>query len=740
MVAFAQAIGGSKGPDPFLSDEAQKKPVDDRAKSPPPRPEDKNKGLDPVAISKAANQIFHGMEGVGTNEKDVLSALQGRSPEEIAALRQVFTQRFGKSLDAEIANEMGGKELEAAKLALAGDRLRGAAATIEAAVDGFGANAALVNDTLRSLPDEESRKAVVEEFKKRTGKNLKEVLDDELSGRNKEQAQLLMNGKRAEAAAVRLMGAMEGAGTDEAALNGTLEGLKTKEERQAVFDAFEKRTGTSIDKAILDETSGTEFDVATSLSVGDTAGAKAGEARLAMEGPGTSEQALRETLEGTTAAEAGEIRSKYAEKGGDIDADLKGELGPSDRLEIDTMLPKEAGPKFGSPEFEKLLDETTNSKAHEGNETEMLFDGINSFRERMELISKATGTICLQTFIFNSDATGWAMATRLAAKAKEGVKVRVMVDAVGSGRADEKMFDFMREAGVEVRVYAPLTEDPLSANHRSHEKQLIIDGQESIQGGMNIADEYALGGSGLLVKSRNNEEPWRDADIRMRGPSVADGTAAFLKQWNDLGEDVPKEDSEKMMQPPAPVEGGASVRVVHNRPDKDGTSNIENLYVNSIRSATSSITIENAYFIPSEEMRQELIAAAKRGVKVRVMTNSEQSNDNHMVAEASRFFYDELVAAGVQIVEKQGGTLHAKTATFDGEYSIVGSANLNGRSRECDSEIVLAVADPTVAGQIEKRFDDGLEKTKGVKMEELANEELSADAKQALFSRAAKIF
>src|SRR4030095_9618615 len=110
---------------------------------------------------------------------------------------------------------------------------------------------------------------------------------------------------------------------------------------------------------------------------------------------------------------------------------------------IATMLPKAAGPKIGSEAFEALLDESTNSKAREGNQTEMLFDGVNSFRERLHMIHDAKESINLQTFIFNDDATGWGIASLLASKARAGVKVRVMYDAVGSGRADEKMFDMM---------------------------------------------------------------------------------------------------------------------------------------------------------------------------------------------------------------------------------------------------------------------------------------------------------
>jgi cardiolipin synthase A/B len=740
MPAFQQIHGGAHGPDgtDVFAAEPERR-VDERASRPPPvRPGDPQKkaGPDPAEIARAAADLFEGMKGLGTDERMVLTALQGRGPEEIQALRAPYEKRYGRSLDAELSRELGGKDLQAAQAAMAGDPVAAAAATLEAAVAGLGSDAELVHATLRALPDEEHRKKVAEEVRRRTGKSIGDLLDDELRGANREQAQLLLAGKRADADALRLVTAMKGLGTDEEAVHATLEGAKTREELDAIVAAYEARTGRSLDADIFKEMSGAHLDLATWLAVGDQAGGKAARARLAMDGPGTDEHMLRRSLEGTSVEEAESVREKYAEGGGDIDRDLHSELSGSERLDIGTMLPKPVGPAFGSEAFESLLDETTGSKAREGNQVDMLFDGVEAFPERMKMIDQATDSINLQTFIFNDDDTGWAIATKLAAKAKEGVKVRVIYDAVGSGRADPKMFDLMREHGVEVREYAPILKDPLSINNRTHEKQLIIDGKASIQGGMNIADEYALGGSGNPVFSRGGSEAWRDADIRLEGPAVGDAQAAFLKQWNDLGEDVPKDEAEQMMKAPPPVEGGTSVRVVHHRPDQDGDDNIENLYLNCIRSSQTSITIENAYLLPSEEIRAELIAAAKRGVKVRVMTNSRESTDTKPVADASRFYYDDLVAAGVEVHEKSGGTLHSKTAAFDGAYSIVGSANLNSRSREHDAEIVLAVQDPGVAQQLEQRFDQGLDESDAVTMKELASEDPKANAKQWLFSRA----
>lgn len=397
---------------------------------------------------------------------------------------------------------------------------------------------------------------------------------------------------------------------------------------------------------------------------------------------------------------------------------------------------------FDSPSFNATLDRTTSSRNTAGNKLTMLFDGASSFPERNKMIDGAKESINLQTFIFASDDTGWDLANRLAAKAKEGVKVRVIYDGMGSNRADPKMFEMMKAAGVEVKAYAKPLEQPWNLNDRWHEKHLIVDGKASIEGGMNIANEYAFGGSGKMVFSRGKTatEPWRDTDMKLEGPAVHDTQAAFLKNWETIGGKVSPEEKTKLFPGITPSLDGAKVRVVQTRPDQEGDSNTTNLYRQAIDTATKSITIENAYFVPPKELRDALIKAARRGVDVKVMTNSRASNDTGVVSDAARYFYDDLIKAGVKVFEKQGATVHSKTATFDGAFSLVGSANLNGRSDGRDSEDVLAVRDNSVAKQLEARFASGISQTKAVTSQELKNEGFFVNLKQWALSSLAWTF
>lgn len=403
------------------------------------------------------------------------------------------------------------------------------------------------------------------------------------------------------------------------------------------------------------------------------------------------------------------------------------------------------GPRFNTPEFERLMDAKTSSVARPNNECTMLYDGVQSFAARKELIENAKESICLQTFIFTDDETGWATARLLADAAKRGVKVRVIYDGLGSNRSDrrlsEDIFDFMRKAGCEVREYGDPLRQFWDLNNRWHEKHLIVDGKVSIEGGMNIADEYAFGGSARLAlrRPKQSQKGWRDADMKIEGPAVGDAQAAFFKNWKELGPAVPRAEAMRLIQRSGEtaVPGGPKVRVVQHRPDEDDDENTHQLFLHSVGSAEKSITIENAYFNPPEDIREALIAAAKRGVDVRVMTNSRATNDMGAVSDAARYFYDDMIEAGVKIYERQTSTLHSKTATFDGEYSIVGSMNLNGRSETLDSEAVLATDDPAIATSLEKRFAQGLAEAKEVTRKELDAEDFWTNARQwglSLFS------
>jgi cardiolipin synthase A/B len=391
---------------------------------------------------------------------------------------------------------------------------------------------------------------------------------------------------------------------------------------------------------------------------------------------------------------------------------------------------------FGGPDFEAGLDRQTGTRARANNRVDVLYDGVQSFAERARLIEAATASIHLQTFIFTDDATGQALADQLIAKAKAGVAVRVIIDGLGSKRSDDGFFDRMRAAGVDVRARETGL-DLTELNHRWHEKHLIVDGRVAIAGGMNIADEYALGGSGRLVMGRGDtgSEPWRDVDVRIEGLAVQDAQRAFLRNWRALGGTVPSSAVASLFPAPSVGRGQSRVRVVQQHPAGDPPDDhILQLHLRAIAAATSSITIENAYFVPPPALREALVDAARRGVKVRVLTNSKESSDMGFVVDAARYFYDELLEAGVEIHEQRGGTLHSKTASFDGQYAIIGSYNLNGRSAGLDTESVVAIRDDAVARSLDERFTAGAASATRITRADVEADSFVDDVKQWMLS------
>ena len=403
-------------------------------------------------------------------------------------------------------------------------------------------------------------------------------------------------------------------------------------------------------------------------------------------------------------------------------SNLKERLNPQDYQNAIRILDRgrARSPVVGTPRFESTLDAATNSVRRPGNVTSLLLDGRKAFESRVSAIRSARKSIYLQTFIFNDDITGWNLARELVLRAQEGIDVRVIYDGLGSLRANPIIFQYLAANGVKVKEYgSPLTA-PFDLNARWHEKHLIVDHQAAIEGGRNVASEYATGKveRGPRFPTKRNH-PWRDVDTYIQGPVVEDIAQGFLGNWRALGGE-PATPHDRM--PPWPTSSfpTAPIRFVQNDPVKQ-ESYTQNMYLNAIHGAKNSITIESAYFIPPPLLNQALINAANRGVKVRIMTNSPNSTDMPITANAARHFYPALVKAWVEVYERNGSTLHSKTMVVDGHYSIIGSVNLNGRSRWCDTESLVAINDPSLSQELEASFEQGLASTTAIRPSDLTS-------------------
>jgi cardiolipin synthase len=327
-----------------------------------------------------------------------------------------------------------------------------------------------------------------------------------------------------------------------------------------------------------------------------------------------------------------------------------------------------------------------------GNRAHLLQDGPAAYQAMFAAIKAARDHINFETYIFEDDEVGRAFADLLIAKQKSGVQVNLIYDSVGSIGTERTFFDRMGEAGVAVLEFNPV--NPLNArkgwsvNQRDHRKLLIVDGSVGFLGGINVSSVYSSsprsggssggfsGGSSGAARSRDGKPqiPWRDTQLQLEGPVVAELQRTFLQTWQkQKGEPLPPR---KYF--PAPAQrGSAVVRALASAPEQPYSPMYATL-ISAIGSAETEIWLANAYFVPDPQLADALKAAARRGVDVRLLLPSQ--TDFWMVLHAGRAAYDELLEAGVKIFERREALLHSKTAVIDGVWSTVGSTNLDWRS------------------------------------------------------------
>jgi cardiolipin synthase len=270
----------------------------------------------------------------------------------------------------------------------------------------------------------------------------------------------------------------------------------------------------------------------------------------------------------------------------------------------------------------------------------------------------------------------------------------------------------MRQSGIAVLEYRPL--NPFAAKlswiptHRSHRKILVVDGRIAFTGGINISEVYASG----LSASKAKEPPaayWRDTDIEVRGPAVAEFQHLFINEWNhQQGPPLAARD----YFPKLERQGDQIVRVIGSVPER--FSRIYVTLISAIVSSETNVYITDAYFAPDRQMLHALEHAAERGVDVRLLLPSQ--SDEPMIVSASRSHYQALLKSGVKIYEWRGEMLHAKTVTVDGVWSTVGSSNLDWWSIARNNEINAIVLSHSFGEQMNLMFQNDLENSDQIEL------------------------
>ena len=376
------------------------------------------------------------------------------------------------------------------------------------------------------------------------------------------------------------------------------------------------------------------------------------------------------------------------------------------------------GPDSGIFERHLAVEEAlVGSPLTTGNAVQLLQDGPATYRAMLDAIVGARHHIHLETYIFDDDDVGQRFVQALIDKQRQGVQVRVIRDSVGTLGVPPAFFQRLLDAGVRVLEFNPA--NPLTArkdwvlNQRDHRKLLIVDGQTAFLGGINISSVYSGGSSAQGMLARPAGQPaWRDTDLQLQGPAVAELQKLFLATWAaQQGE--PLADAQHF--PPMKAPGRLVVRVIASSPEEP-FSLIYATLLSAIASAETSVHLTNAYFVPDPQLLAALEAAAARGVDVRLVLPSQ--TDAWVVFHAGRSHYERLLRAGVKIHERRGVVLHAKTVLVDGVWATVGSTNLDWRSFLHNHELNAVVLGAEFGAQVQAMFAADLAASDAISLED----------------------
>jgi cardiolipin synthase len=357
-----------------------------------------------------------------------------------------------------------------------------------------------------------------------------------------------------------------------------------------------------------------------------------------------------------------------------------------------------------------------------GNSVELLTRGRAAFRRIFDATWEAQEIICLQFYIFRNDETGRSLANILKEKAREGVRVYLMHDHLGSLWTPGKFWNDLKEAGVNVMASHPFKlSTPGKYLYRDHRKLLLIDGKVAFTGGLNIGNEYR----GRLIKRK---KAWRDTGILVRGPVASSLLEIFKKAWTAMGGNPIHYDAH-----PYEKSGDLMLIPIFSHSSK-GRRRLRRLLYYSINHSRHSIYLTTAYFIPSRRMIQTLEAAVKRGVKVKLLVPGK--SDVAVAHYAGRAFFTRLLKAGIEIYNYSGRMLHAKSYVFDGLWSVVGSANLDFRSLRWNDEGNVGILNPGFAEHMTNTFHDDLTNSEIISLAQWARRPLYDKIKEVVFSLA----
>lgn len=379
----------------------------------------------------------------------------------------------------------------------------------------------------------------------------------------------------------------------------------------------------------------------------------------------------------------------------------KGPLSPGQSKAILDRLKSSVEPTDILHRHLVVMESVSGNPLVKGNRVRLLVDGPATYAAMFNAIENARHHVNMETFIFEADETGKKLAELLKRKQQQGVQVNIIYDSVGSINTPPAFFQELRDKGIAVLEYNPV--NPLKARgkwritRRDHRKILVVDGSIAITGGVNISQVYSSRLSGR-EKAHGGEIPWRDTDVLIEGPAVAEFQKMFFSTWKwQKGPEIPDRNYFPELKP----KGDDLVQVLKSSPGEK-RRNTFIMYVSAVMYAEKSIHLTNSYFVPDRQMVDSLKDAAARGVDVKIILPKE--SDSSLALDAGRYHYGELLDAGVKLYELRDAVLHAKTAVIDDVWSTVGSTNMDFQSFSSNNEVNAVVLSSAFAREMERMF------------------------------------
>ena len=375
-------------------------------------------------------------------------------------------------------------------------------------------------------------------------------------------------------------------------------------------------------------------------------------------------------------------------------------------------------PPVESPEFMLGLAGVAGGPLRAGGTARLLNNGDQFFPALHEALKGAKQSINFAVYIWEKGKPSDDLFAILTERARAGVQVRVLLDGLGGLHAPDEDIEKLESAGGKVKVFRSARLGKLSRFHkRNHRRTIVIDGSVAFVGGMAVGEKW--------LGNAQDEKHWRDSMVEVTGPLAATVQSGFVDNWAHVADDD-KTGGEILLGPAffpefAPPAAGAGETIalhtgVNSAPSSENHP-MRLLYLQTFSAARQKLYIANSYFVPDETIRKAVVERAKQGVDVRILLPGEKT-DAKPIRQTGHMYFEELLEAGVKIYEYQPTMMHSKTVVVDGKFSVVGSSNMDVRSKELNMENVLGILDVGFARQLEESFFNDLKSAKEIDLEE----------------------